>query len=350
MNEQLLDYIKNATKNISEKEIGLFTGKVGTSIALYIIGKNINDRQLVEISDSLLEKVIADASDIGNLSIDRGLTGIGLAVIFLVSNGYVDGDLDDILGDIDVLLYKSLNNKNIKYGISCTSGLTGFLVYLVERLDHCKECRGINYQLNVFSLRSVINMLEETLPRHFEEMTKDVYISLINNFPILFVYLGRALDLGVYNDKINNFIGYWSSYFMSYIPYYNVNKLYLAVALQYMNRTIANRHIDKYIQTLLFSIDMDELYKEIDVNIMNVNEGFFFVEVLLYAVEKLFLSTDIRTRFFQMRCKIQKKYNPVYKDFINNTAKQDGNLSLINSFIGVEALNFLYPSIFNIAD
>ena len=58
--------------------------------------------------------------------------------------------------------------------------------------------------MNEESLRTVINKLGQTAMPQFVNLTKDVYTSIINDYPILFLYLGKAIKLGVYSDTTSN--------------------------------------------------------------------------------------------------------------------------------------------------
>lgn len=314
---------------------------------MYIINKEAKDEQIEKFADTILTECLTKASGIKESSIDDGLTGIGLAVMFLISNNYVEGDVDNVLEDIDAMLYKNLKNDSIKYGMSCTSGLVGFLVYLVERLSLSQNKESLSYKLNAASFRTVVNKLGDLLPRNLDNITKDVYTSAINDFPVLFIYLKKAIDLGIYTDKILITIKLWSSYITTHIPYYNINKLYLTVSLAYLNGTIKNRQIEDYIQQLVFSINMDNLYREVSTEIMNVNEGWCFVEVLLFTAERLFSGTNFAQECNKMHIRIQQQCNAKYNDALKEKTFQERDMYLLNGFIGIECINTLYPQIFN---
>lgn len=348
MNKQTLALLKTFVPKMSINDIGLFKGKIGVCVALYAISKEAQDMELEKQADALLTECLSKVPYVKDMSIDQGLTGIGLAVMFLIANNYAEGDIDDVLEDIDAYIYKNLKNDSIKYGISCTSGLVGFLMYLVERLSLSQNRNTIPYQLNTALLRLVVDKLEEQMPKQLDSCTKDVYTSAINNFPILFIYLKKALDLGLYNSKILVCIRLWSSYIVTHMPYYDINKLYMAVALAYMNDTVRNQLIKKYIRQLISAIDVDSLCKETSADIMNINEGLFFVEILLLAAERLFPKTDFQERCHRMRIEIQQSHTKRYKEYLNCKTLKDMDLSLINGFIGVECINAVYPYVFNI--
>lgn len=348
MNKTIIELIKNILQKEQPNNMGLFSGSIGTCLALYVINKKLKDSELCVIIDTMIENTIEKTASVRNLTLDNGLLGIGIAINYLIANNYVEGDVDEVLSDIDAKLYSTLKNNKIKFGISCSTGLIGMLVYLVERLSSSKNCESITYKLNVASLREVINRLERIMPSLFSGLTKDVFLSIINNYPILFIYLAKAYDLNVYSKKILATFRVWSILLESYSPYYNTNKLYMAIALQYLNTKINNSHLDKYIDLLIKSIDKEKLIKEIDIKIFNINEGFLFVSILLYAAEHLFGNMDFGSVCHGLRQNILCKFMPLYRKYLDEVDENNICLNLINGFLGVEMINELYPEILSI--
>lgn len=348
MNKDLIISIKKDVNLFSRKEFGLFTGKAGCCLALYIINKEIHDPELEIIAENILQETIKESSSCNILSLDKGILGVGLAINYLISNDFVNGDLDESLSDIDALLYKYLNKPDVQYGISCTSGLTGFLIYLVERINKCENKNSLYYDINVASLRIVINRLEKAAINQIDDITKDIYTSIINNFPILFVYLKKTLDLNVYSDKICAVVQTWSTIISSYLPHFNVNKLYFAVTIAYLNKSLNNKILENYVNLLVNSLEWDELYKEIDVKIMNMNEGYYFVKILLWAFLMQFEDTTHAKKCEAFKLHFEEKYIPLYEDYLKSTTlnSKKENLYLINGILGVETLKILWPSFF----
>ena len=345
MNKNLLRKLKKYNWTFRKDDFGLFTGKSGCSLALYIISNKYKDDELHAIAEKLLQETLEEIPSSTDLSIDKGVLGVAMVVNFLIQNGYVEGDADDVLNDIDALLYKRLKNDDYRYGLSCTSGLICFLVYLVERLGSSKSQNSLCFKINEASLRTVINKLGQNTISQFANLTKDTYTSIINDYPILFFYLGKAIKLNVYSDTICNMVNTWIMYITSYLPYYNINRLYLVNTLAFLNQSIKNDLLSKYIQVLIFSIDTDEMYKEIDRKILNINEGFFFVEILLWAFQKQFKDSPFEKKAELLHAKLKKTFHPLYTKSLNTLHMADST-HFINNFLGVETLKVLYPFLF----
>ncbi len=66
------------------------------------------------------------------------------------------------------------------------------------------------------------------------------------------------------------------------VPYYNVNKLMLATSMAYLNEILSSKEIERQIDILVYSVDFDQIEKEIDDRIENVNEGWFLSAFILF--------------------------------------------------------------------
>ena len=183
------------------------------------------------------------------------------------------------------------------------------------------------------------------MPAEFAGISKDLYTSALWNYPILFFLLKKALSFNIYNEMIVNLVKTWSLYVCSSIPFYNINKLYLALSLEYINKAINSPSIYQYVQTLLYSIDFEELQKEIDPKIMNINEGWFFVAFLLKEAENTFKEYTIRDVFVRNRKKIINKYLELYNGYVDGSSNKIA-ANLIHGISGVIVMKVLYPEVF----
>lgn len=132
----------------------------------------------------------------------------------------------------------------------------------------------------------------------------------------------------------------------SYLPYHSINRLYLAVSLSYLNQSIKDELLDKYVQLILFSLDMDGIYNEVDKKIMNINEGAFFVEALLWASKNQFKENDFQEKVTALQVKLKTTITPLYDKFIEKFPSEDYDSHFINGILGVETLRILYPFMF----
>jgi lantibiotic modifying enzyme len=121
--------INQQIKNLSVKNNSrLFEGSTGVSLFLYELGKKTNCQMTIDRADSYLEEAI-DCNKQSRLEFSTGLSGIGWGVDLLLSKGYIDGDRNDVLADIDDKLFQ-LIAFSTPSKINLAQGLLGYGVLL----------------------------------------------------------------------------------------------------------------------------------------------------------------------------------------------------------------------------
>lgn len=251
-------------KNRISSPVGLFHGDMGICLALYMANKRNPSEEKEKMADELLDSVINRLKTVVDPSFENGLSGIGFAVNFLHKEKCIDGNIDDILYQIDAAIFRYVNNDEVKMSPHL-NGLVGFLIYIVERLNnlgHCKD--SFLHELNINLLRSIIDRLFLDIPKGLKTLNEDMFPTLLWDFPILFYYMGEALKTNIYNTKISNMIRTLEIYICSIIPYYNLNKVLMANSLYSLNLGLNNENIRKHIDLLINAVDFSHISDEID--------------------------------------------------------------------------------------
>lgn len=158
---------------------GLYHGKVGLvlffSIYAHYSENNLYDRFAFDLLDEVYEDIHRDVS----LNFENGLCGIGWAIEYLVQNGYMEGDTDDVLEDID--------NRIMEYDVrrisdlSFRRGLAGVAYYICARLSAVRDNDTLPFN-PVF----LDNLKEALLNAQFTEKDEvppgliDTYLNALN--------------------------------------------------------------------------------------------------------------------------------------------------------------------------
>jgi len=89
---------------------GLYNGKAGLSLSLFIAAKYLQDEQLEDTAYKLLQESLVIKNY--DVSFENGLAGIGYALCYLIENKYLEADFDEIFG----IQYETLikNHENIE--------------------------------------------------------------------------------------------------------------------------------------------------------------------------------------------------------------------------------------------
>lgn len=89
---------------------GLARGKLGISIFLYHYARYTCNNYYDELAGSLLDDLIVEINSSAPLDFDEGLTGIGWGITYLINKGFIEGDIDDILEEVDLSISRRLND------------------------------------------------------------------------------------------------------------------------------------------------------------------------------------------------------------------------------------------------
>lgn len=170
--EQALSYL--AINSSFTPNLGLFHGKMGI-VLFFSFYAHYSKNDLYDcFAYDLFDEVYEDIHKEVLLNFENGLCGIGWAIEYLVQNGYMEGDTDEILEDID--------NRVLEYDVrrisdlSFRKGLAGIAYYVCARLSAIR-----NNDTLPFDSAFLDNLKEALLNAQFTE-ADEVPSCLMENF------------------------------------------------------------------------------------------------------------------------------------------------------------------------
>ena len=166
---QIVNYL--AYKCTQMPNPGLYHGRMGIILALYGYGVTTKDETITHFASELLQCSSEDTF-VGDISVESGITGLGLGYTFLYKLGLFKNDLNEILEEIDQEIMR-IDPRRINDN-SFRRGRLGILYYIKNRLSTNQELRSINqtyieeltllipnYQAYMASFDSVILDIQE---------------------------------------------------------------------------------------------------------------------------------------------------------------------------------------------
>lgn len=122
------------------QEIGLTKGKMGISLFLYKYAKKSGIKEYESTANLLLDEIINNLYKSMDKSVTDGLAGIGIGLITLLSEGYVeDTDENDSLDEVDNLLFQEIVKKDIT-----VSDFFSSAIYFIHRCTRYRA--GLNVE------------------------------------------------------------------------------------------------------------------------------------------------------------------------------------------------------------
>ena len=115
------------------QELGLWEGKTGMSIFFFLLSRHTGNRWYEEFAGELLDDVCSHLSQHCPVTFADGLCGIGWAIEYLKKEGFIEGDTDEILAEVD----KQVMERDVRRITDATleTGLVGIAAYVRSRLD-----------------------------------------------------------------------------------------------------------------------------------------------------------------------------------------------------------------------
>lgn len=132
---------KYKNKNIFPDSSGLWNGKAGEAIIYFILSKYTNNDFYLEKGFDLLDSLTENISGVKTVDFANGLSGIGWGIEWLVQNNFLEADTDDILEEIDDLLYKSVVYASDE-NISLENGTLGKIAYFIKRHQNINPAKN----------------------------------------------------------------------------------------------------------------------------------------------------------------------------------------------------------------
>lgn len=129
--EQTLAYLTINSSYLSD--LGLFHGKMGIVLFFFELARASQNVAYEGLASNLLDEIYDEIHYDLPINLENGLCGIGWGMEYLVQHGFMEGDTDEILADIDQKVME-INPLRMK-DFSLRRGLGGIAFYVLARLN-----------------------------------------------------------------------------------------------------------------------------------------------------------------------------------------------------------------------
>lgn len=258
-----------------QKAVGLAYGKMGIAIYLYHqSGKNSQNKLDETLAEELVQEIYSNINDKYPLNLFNGLCGIGIGLDYLVRKSYVDGEVDDILEEIDNLVFQRTG-----YEIRDITELYDILFYLIIRFEN-----GLKHRDNRLIFENLAIRLIDTIYLNRNEDFYEESIPFSYNYRLaLYLYiLGRFHQLNVYTYRIERLLEEMSGRVFSRIPVLQANRLTLLYPVRIVAKTLSQKKWHDYADFLENHLSLDHIMnKEMKNKNIFFSDGIALIYVLL---------------------------------------------------------------------
>lgn len=177
--------------------LGLFNGKMGLAIFLYQYANYSGRESYEEVADELIDEIYEKINKNMLPDLFNGLSGVGMGLKFLLQKQYLNGNLDEVLSEVDELLLKDPITSLRKEG-NLPNPIYSAGIYLLSRILFSHSEHNNKWIDNIIQAGfSFVEENEKNDQFHFQ-------LSFLNS--LLFVYSSLYDKQAKQNTKIKNFI------------------------------------------------------------------------------------------------------------------------------------------------
>ena len=154
-------------RSLFSNKLGLLNGKMGMAIFFYYYARYTGNKWYDDFAGELLDEIFTNISQDMSITFESGLCGIGWGIVFLESQGYIEGDMDEVLQDLDSKIMERDLSRVTDFSLD--TGLEGTIAYVRSR-----NCIQINTNLNRFD-EIFIDNLDKVCNSHQINWGDDYY-------------------------------------------------------------------------------------------------------------------------------------------------------------------------------
>ncbi len=255
-------------------EVGLFKGKMGLTLFMYEYAKKKSINNAYEATaDMLIDDIYKQIKPNIATNLIDGSAGIGFGLSYLLKNGLIDGEPNNVLEDIDKRLLE--NPKNVlltEMTLPIPVFSSGF--YFLARSSFCNEEQKSRW-INLLSDAAIYFVLSIVKKQHFEPR-----LSLLNSMLFIFNQISKECNAEE-NSNIVQLIHNLTMLIISAIKkglFAKIDILLLKEITHTLPKMLYEEY-DSYLTSLLSSIDVST----IEVEELNNELWWYFI----YEIEVL---------------------------------------------------------------
>ncbi|MEE4286200.1 MAG: lanthionine synthetase LanC family protein [Mariniphaga sp.] len=204
------------------QNIGLMHGKTGLALLFYQLAKQTGNTAFETFAGELVDEIVPVLSARQPVDFENGLAGIGWGMEYLVQNGFLEADTDEVLEDFDKQIFKKFL-ENPPANIGLLSGVLGTGYYFLMRIKGAKQKpKNIITETNRIAIQHICNHLAlmlqqpgDTIKEPFKNNTPETInkikkqdtgpvpvFEITWNLPTLIGFLTEVLELNVQQSEV----------------------------------------------------------------------------------------------------------------------------------------------------
>jgi Fe-S cluster biosynthesis and repair protein YggX len=246
--------------------LGIMHGKMGISICFFHLARQTGNQIYEDYAGELIDEIYEEITANTPIDFENGLAGIGYGIEYLVQNGFIEADTDEVLEEFDNRIFKELI-YNTPQDIGLLNGLVGIGAYFLKRIKNkASNDEKIPTLTNKQTLIHVIDELDRRISdiseiirepcmisnkkqqttnnkqRTTEPQTTNKQFDLTWDYPALLWFFAELYEQNIFNFKVEKIIKRLTKPLSneSNLPKLQSNRLLLVLALTKLQQITTN--------------------------------------------------------------------------------------------------------------
>lgn len=182
-------------KEHSHLTLGLWKGRMAIVLFLFRYAREHRNKYCREYAESQLEYICGHLDRCSSISFSDGLAGICRALLYLIENGFIKGNPNSLLIEVDNHLAEIVQQKNIQ-DLSFATGLCGIISYVVSRIAFLDVAKRQSAATKKRLENIIIDFLDDMLERKEKEALPE------KDIPDLLILLQKVFALRIQYEKV----------------------------------------------------------------------------------------------------------------------------------------------------
>ncbi len=254
----IVELDKRLISSSDNSALGLANGKMGICLYFYLCSRLDNNREYQKNADRLLDEIFAGIQSVRTIDVMQGLVGIGLGVDYLIKNGYVKGNSNTVLSDLDDEIFKQLTATEFPAYMDSLN-LIQLLYYLCIRLKSQKQGSDAEFLYRELIILAVNKLYEKVDDSLFEE---PFCYSSNYKLPQLLYVLGIVYSLGFYNYCLRKILEEICFRLCSIIPVLHAHRLYLIWGIRNLMKEVDMPGVGDHLALLERELHVSTIFAE----------------------------------------------------------------------------------------
>lgn len=322
--------------------LGLMHGKMGIAIYFFHLAQETKNQIYEDYAGELIDEIYDEISTTTPLDFENGLAGIGWGIEYLVQNGFIEADTDEVLEEFDKRIIHEIT-YHAPDDVGILKGISGYIAYFLKRI---KKGSKKNPVLKRALLKAIL-LLQKYTERNdldFNELWKEPEkFDIIWNYTSILWILAELTQVRLYRKEIEQIIKRLLSPVKNntFLPQLHSHQLLLALSIEKLNQLESGNFSDLFLnelsQLLVAEIIKEKIQEELEANHAFLQHGANGVS-LIY--QQLFILTQIplyknESSYWKSCCLELPESDQGFEGFFVDKKNEDNAFGILNGQAGI---------------